>query len=215
MAAHLIQDLPLALVELGLQEVEQVSHIHGFYQMNDILAKSTNEIQDRVSKRYSPYLHRPDSLARHEDEILANYGFRMCRGMVWYNANQLLDPVSRVDAGRSMAESPSYLLRASCILRFGRHELCSEACDFLLERCDGDLLVVCSPRITLTLPSAHLRAFVWSDLGPIRRFKEVLRIKNGAVEMLLQRIRGEEAPQETLIQPKLVIRESTALARRH
>jgi len=106
MAAHLIQDLPAALVEVRLQNCEQVSHVHDFHRMNDILAESIDDIQDRVARRYSPYLHWIDTLARHEDEILTNYGFRLCRGLAWYNANRLMDLRSKMDATRSIAESP-------------------------------------------------------------------------------------------------------------
>ena len=104
MATHLIQDLPLALIQVGLQD-SQRSRIHDFHQMNDLLGESVDAIQDRVSRRYSPYLHWLDRLAKHEDEILTNYGFRLSRGMAWYNAMRLLDPASEAEARESISKS--------------------------------------------------------------------------------------------------------------
>jgi hypothetical protein len=110
MAAHLIEDLPHALVSVGLQNKSGGSCISDFHLMNEVLGNAIGPIQNGVSKRYSPYLHWLDRLGRRHDEMLTNYGMRLCRGMAWYNANRLLDPVSQQKTEEAITNSVIKLL---------------------------------------------------------------------------------------------------------
>lgn len=92
--AHIVHDLPLALLDVGLAGASGESRVFDFHLMNDVLGKNIDAIQDEVISRYQPALQWLDQIGP-QDEILTNYGFRMSRGLAWYNANRLLDPRSR------------------------------------------------------------------------------------------------------------------------
>jgi hypothetical protein len=91
--AHIVHDLPLALTEVGLAGANGESHVFDFHLMNDVLGEHIDAIQHEVIARYQPALQWLDQIGP-QDEILTNYGFRMSRGLAWYNANRLLDPRS-------------------------------------------------------------------------------------------------------------------------
>lgn len=110
MGAHLIADLPHALVSVELQSQSGASHISDFHRVNDALGKAINPIQDMVSKRYSPYLHWLDQLGKKSDELLTNYGIRLSRGMAWYNAMRMLDPVTRQKTEEAIVKSANKFL---------------------------------------------------------------------------------------------------------
>ena len=110
MTAHIVNDLPLALVEVGLSNSQQVSHIYDFHRMNDILGNNIKAIEDDVLNRYEPWFHWVDFLERGYDQILTNYGFRLSRGMAWYNAMRMLDPASAVEAKKSVERSAIQLI---------------------------------------------------------------------------------------------------------
>lgn len=110
MTAHIVHDLPLALLDVGLEDVQQVSHIRDFHRMNDILGNNIKEIEDKVLSRYEPAFKWLDHLERGYDQILTNYGFRLSRGMAWYNAVRLLDPTSLVEAKASIERSAVQLI---------------------------------------------------------------------------------------------------------
>ena len=105
MTAHIIHDLPLALVEVGLSGPDGYSCIGDFHKMNDVLATNVQTIADAVSDRYEPAFRWLDQFEKRHTEILTNYGFRLSRGMAWYNANRLLDPKSMQDANGSINRS--------------------------------------------------------------------------------------------------------------
>ena len=105
MTAHIVHDLPFALVDAGRTNEDETSHIHDFHQMNDILAANVQVIEDAVLSRYAPFLSWLDHLEKGYDQILSNYGFRLSRGMAWYNADRLLDPHSKAEAERSIIRS--------------------------------------------------------------------------------------------------------------
>jgi hypothetical protein len=110
MTAHLVQDLPLALTDVGLVDAGQVSHVHDFHRVNDILGEAIGPIQDAIAKRYYPLLRLLDRLAEGHDEIFTNYGFRLSRGVAWYNAGRLLDPSSKAEAAESIQRSPQIVI---------------------------------------------------------------------------------------------------------
>jgi hypothetical protein len=102
MTAHIVHDLPLALVEVGFSNPDGTSCIGDFHRMNDVLATNVQKIADAVSNRYEPVFRWLDQFEKRHTEILTNYGFRVSRGMAWYNANRLLDPKSAEDANGSI-----------------------------------------------------------------------------------------------------------------
>ncbi|MGH9199510.1 MAG: DUF5995 family protein, partial [Acidimicrobiia bacterium] len=91
--AHIVHDLPLALIDVGLATNGR-SHIHDFHTVNAMMSGMIDTMQDQVARRYSPLIHWLDWMIEGYDEILSNYGIRMSRGLAWYNAERLLDPDS-------------------------------------------------------------------------------------------------------------------------
>ena len=110
MTAHIVNDLPLALVDVDLVDSRQVSHIHDFHRMNDVLGSNIKVIKDNILSRYEPAFKWLDHLERGHDQILTNYGFRLSRGLAWYNAIRLLDPSSSIEAKDSIERSALRLI---------------------------------------------------------------------------------------------------------
>jgi hypothetical protein len=106
MAAHIIRDLPHALVAVKLTDAEGNSHIRDFHAINKIMGNTVDDMQDRIGERYARYLRWLDRVGRAQDELLSNYGIRVSRGMAWYNATRLLDEASREEARDSIDKSP-------------------------------------------------------------------------------------------------------------
>lgn len=98
MTAPIVHDLPISLVEVGLCAIDGESHIYDFHHMNDVLAIDVQPIADGVTARYEPFF-------RWITLVLTNFGFRASRGVAWYNANRLLDPVSHDAALNSLGKS--------------------------------------------------------------------------------------------------------------
>jgi hypothetical protein len=102
LTAHIVNDLPLALEMVGLTNAQQVSHIRDFHRVNDVLGNNIKAIENNVLSRYEPILQWLDHFDRGYDQILTNYGFRLSRGLAWYNAVRLLDPASAQEAKKSV-----------------------------------------------------------------------------------------------------------------
>jgi hypothetical protein len=105
MTAHIVHDLPLSLTEVGLSSQNGQTHIFDFHQMNELLAKDIQSIADGVTSRYEPFFRWIDHLERRQTVVLTNFGFRVSRGVAWYNACRLLDPTSQEKAQRSVTNS--------------------------------------------------------------------------------------------------------------
>jgi hypothetical protein len=105
MTVHIVHDLPLALVEVGMNDTDG-SHIHDFHAVNTAMGEEIEEIEQCIARRYAPYLAWLDRIGRREEDLLTNYGIRVSRGLGWYNAGRLLDPASRNDALESIERSP-------------------------------------------------------------------------------------------------------------
>jgi len=110
MTAHIVYDLPLSLCDVGLTDNKKISHIRDYHKVNDILADGINTIQEAVINRYNPYLKMLDRLGKGYDEILTNYGFRLGRGMAWYNAKRLLSYQSTDSVLNALTKSISTLI---------------------------------------------------------------------------------------------------------
>jgi hypothetical protein len=64
-------------------------HIGDFHAMNEVLAKNILNISESVTKRYEPFFSWLERFRAHEVQIITNYGFRLGRGMAWYNMIRL------------------------------------------------------------------------------------------------------------------------------
>jgi hypothetical protein len=107
MAAHIMRDLPHALVAVGFEGPEHASRIHDFHIVNAVMGDTIAEIQEEVSRRYARYVRWLDRIGRGYDEILTDYGVRLSRGMAWYNAVRLAHPLSATAAAASIERSPA------------------------------------------------------------------------------------------------------------
>jgi uncharacterized protein DUF5995 len=105
MTAHIVRDLPYALVDVGLEH-DARNHLREFHHINDLMDDTIEEIQGMVPERYGPHTGWLDRVAGGLDEILTNYGVRVSRAAAWYNANRLLDAASSDEARRSIERSP-------------------------------------------------------------------------------------------------------------
>jgi len=110
MTAHIVHDLPLSLVEVGMNTPAGSSRIADFHQMNDVLAKNIARIADGVTKRYEPVLRWLDYVERKHTQMFSDFGFRLSRGMAWYNADRLRDPASKDAAMGSISRSVPALI---------------------------------------------------------------------------------------------------------
>jgi hypothetical protein len=123
MTAHIVNDLPLALCDVGLVAPNGQSRIFDYHLLNDVLGRAIEDVQAEVTRRYDPLLRALDHLFEDYDEILTNYGLRISRATAWYNAHRLLDPHSRAAASQAIARSPQVTLDEVlnpplCSLRF-------------------------------------------------------------------------------------------------
>jgi hypothetical protein len=110
MTVHIVHDLPLTLVDLGLTAADGTSRVFDHHLVNDVLERTIDTIQESVARRYEPFVGWLDRLGADLDEIATNYGLRVSRGVAWYNANRLLDPASRGDALAAIKRSPLVLV---------------------------------------------------------------------------------------------------------
>ena len=111
MTAHIVNDLPQVLCEIGMSTEAGESRIGDYHLMNDILGQAMERIQLELSRRYDPVLGMLDHLPDRYDEIITNYGVRISRAGAWYNAQRLADPRCREDALTSIAQSPEVTVR--------------------------------------------------------------------------------------------------------
>lgn len=105
MTAHIVHDLPLALLDAKMAAPDGSSHVYDFHRMNDLLGHNIARITAEVSSRYQPFIAWLDQLGGDFDQIVSDYGFRVSRGVAWYNAFRILDPLSKEHALRSIVKS--------------------------------------------------------------------------------------------------------------
>jgi hypothetical protein len=111
MTAHIVRDLPYALLDVGFLE-HGGARIHDFHAVNEVMAECVDEIQEQMRTRYAPTIGFLDELTRHSDEIVTNYGVRLSRGVAWYNAMRLADRASHDAAAKSIEDSPCHVVRS-------------------------------------------------------------------------------------------------------
>jgi hypothetical protein len=106
MTAHIVNDLPLALIDVGFTD----ARIRDYHKVNDILGSNIQGIEDEVLNRYEPVFKWLDHLSKGQDLILSNFGFRLSRGMAWYNAIRLMDPGSSAAVKAALERSAVELI---------------------------------------------------------------------------------------------------------
>lgn len=111
MTAHIVFDLPYALIDAAGGAAGLPMRLGDYHRMNDTLGLAIDPIQTAVCRKYSPIFNLLDTFIRKQDEILTNYGIRVSRGMAWYNAQRLVDPALAEAAARSVAESPTVIAK--------------------------------------------------------------------------------------------------------
>jgi hypothetical protein len=89
--AHVIWDLPHALLSAGRVDDTGRSRIGDFHRLNQVLAEAIDPLQDRVAARYGPWLGYWDRLGRDWDERLSRSGLITARALAWYNAERLAE----------------------------------------------------------------------------------------------------------------------------
>ena len=129
MTAHIVNDLPLALCDVGMTTPRGESRIGDYHTINEVLAHAIEGIQSEITRRYDRLLGVLDRCAESYDEIVTGYGLRISRAGAWYNAQRLLDPDSRSAAMAAISRSPEItlhelldppLLSLRCALRLTR-----------------------------------------------------------------------------------------------
>ena len=103
--AHIVRDLPHALVECGLTDGGGRSRVGDHHTVTAIVGRAIDDIQEVVAARYGPLIRPLDQIGKRYDEILTDYGIRLSRGMAWYNALRLADPASAEAAQAALERS--------------------------------------------------------------------------------------------------------------
>jgi hypothetical protein len=111
MSAHIVNDLPLALCDVGLANARGDSRIGDYQALNEVLGWAIGDIQSEVSRRYDPLLGFLDHCAESYDEIVTDLGLRVSRAAAWYNAQRLLHPPTRAAALAAISRSPEITMR--------------------------------------------------------------------------------------------------------
>jgi hypothetical protein len=111
MVAHIVHDLPYAIIDVGLTDSSGKSRQGDYDAVNDLMGRAMDTIRTSVTRRYSPGLRWLDRMERHYDLILTDYGIRMSRGLAWYNAERLSDPLLRERAAQSLERAPAVLIK--------------------------------------------------------------------------------------------------------
>jgi hypothetical protein len=110
--AHIVADLPPALVAVGMRDEDGRSRVADFHRVNNTMSAAVSVFQDEVAIRYGSYLQWLDRLGRQYDEILTRYGILLSRGVAWYNAERLSDPASAIEASEAIQRSPAIFVHA-------------------------------------------------------------------------------------------------------
>lgn len=105
MTAHVVNDLPLALCDVGLINAKGESRIGDFQVLNDVLGWCIGDIRGEVCRRYDPLHGALDHCFEGYDAILTDMGLRVSRATAWYNAQRLLHPSTRPSALAAISRS--------------------------------------------------------------------------------------------------------------
>jgi uncharacterized protein DUF5995 len=111
MTAHIVNDLPFALCDVGLTSPRGESRIADYQALNEVLGWAIGDIQAEVARRYDPVLRVLDRCAESYDEIITDLGLRVSRATAWYNAQRLMHPTTRAAALAAIGRSPEITMR--------------------------------------------------------------------------------------------------------
>lgn len=111
MTAHVGNDLPLALCDVGLINVKGESRIGDFQVLNDVLGWCIGDIREEVFRRYDPLLGALDHCLEDYDAIITDVGLRVSRATAWYNAQRLLHASTRPAALAAISRSGEITVR--------------------------------------------------------------------------------------------------------
>jgi hypothetical protein len=112
MTAHIVHDLPLALLDVGFDRPGAASRLHDFDRINGVMEQAISVIRQRVTRRYSPGLRFLDRMERHYDVVLSGYGIRVSRAQAWYDALRLRDASLRSTALHGLESRPIELIES-------------------------------------------------------------------------------------------------------
>jgi Family of unknown function (DUF5995) len=110
MIGHIVHDLPLGIVDVGMTDPSGITAVGDYDGMNTVLGNAIDSIFRHVTRRYNPVLHGLEDLVKGNHDLLNDYGIRMSRGLAWYNAVRVESP-SREAALASLERSPLAALR--------------------------------------------------------------------------------------------------------
>jgi hypothetical protein len=91
MNAHIVHDLPVALVKVGIASEERSLRLRDHERVNEILIGVIDRIQNEVTSRYSWILGLLDRVAGTRDELLTRTGILSARTGAWATAVALFD----------------------------------------------------------------------------------------------------------------------------
>jgi hypothetical protein len=112
MTAHIVHDLPLALLDAEFDKPDPMANLSDFDQINRVMQGAMDRIRRKVTRRYSYWVRFLDRMERRYDLVLSDYGIRMSRSEAWYDALRLRDPACREAALESLERRPAHLVRA-------------------------------------------------------------------------------------------------------
>ncbi|MBT4539543.1 hypothetical protein HOC32_04615 [Candidatus Woesearchaeota archaeon] len=113
MASHMVHDLPVVLTKVGMVDPAKNSRIADFDRISDLLVSAIDLIQKEVAERYNPFLGWLDRLTHRKDEFITKNGMRITRGIAWFNANRLQDPINYEKVKIKIERFPGILIRKS------------------------------------------------------------------------------------------------------
>lgn len=91
MNAHILHDLPIALVKMGLAPADRELRRRDHDKVNIVLGGMIDTVQRDLSKRYSLVLGLLDRLTGRGDEILTDNGIRLARADAWRSSLTLVE----------------------------------------------------------------------------------------------------------------------------
>jgi hypothetical protein len=112
LAAHIIHDLPLALIDADF--LADATRLSDFDTVNGQLAGEVEDLERRIHRLYDgaiPVVEWAEQLGGSVGEIATDAGFRVTRAWAWYQACRIRDPHHRDDAMREINEDPIRLMK--------------------------------------------------------------------------------------------------------
>lgn len=106
LTAHLVHDLPQALVEVGMRTRTGETRLRDYHAMNDPLGLAIEDIQLDLTRRYEPWFAPADRVDGYYGNLLSNEGVRVARASAWYNAERMLHEPMKTSAQAAIRRWP-------------------------------------------------------------------------------------------------------------